>query len=442
MNVTFFCLQFKFDKARQKIYQNPTCVYDTLPRTGRTALHELCSQSVLLIDCNSYEAPEEYSDDDDDGNCQYTYLNRYHFHIKHLAQLIIETSHLLLQKSEVVSQYTSHSFERSILITEDCNGNIPLRCICQDWNSNKYMLSVLFGFCRESQSLLDSAIPTVMDLMLHEDFMQVTPLHLISHCICSFSVWKLLLDQFPVGKDNYLLSQVQDCDGETPWHWAFMNKISNRRLVMYLKTFGKEGLYSRNNIYETPLNKIVMDDFDSAQSMWDRVAMIMYVILERDEPTLPMFALAELSDMIPTKWLELGLDLYQGGLDDVDDQGRSPLHVVGMCPSRELGDHHFLALWAENPDVAQRRCHQGRLPLHYVLEAGKSKCVEVLLLEYPDQFYESDPVSGLPCFLLAIATDTLMVTDDSMACLENRLNNCYTLLRKNPDVIHRLGNLH
>jgi hypothetical protein len=302
------------------------------------------------------------------------------------------------------------------------------------------MLSLLFGFCRESQSLLDSAIPTVMDLMLHGNNMQVTSLHLISRCICSFSVWKLLLDQLPVGEDNYMLSQVQDCDEETPWHWAFINEISKRRLVMYLKTFGKEGLYRRNKIYETPLDKIVIDDFDSTQSMWDRISMIMDVLLERDSPTLPMFALAELSDMIPTEWLELGLYLYRGGLDDMDDQGRSPIHVAGMCPSRVLGDYNFFKLWEEHPPMARWRCHQGRLPLHYVLEAGKSlECVGVMLLEYPDGCNQSDPVSGLPCFLLATATNTLVVMDDSLVCSDERFNNCYRLLRENPDVIQRLS---
>ena len=164
--------------------------------------------------------------------------------------------------------------------------------------------------------------------------------------------------------------------------------------------------------------------------------MILNVILEWDDPVPPMFMLAELSTIIPHVWLELGLRFHQEGLNNVDDQGRRSLHVASMCLWCEVGDAHFWTLLHAYPAVAQRRCHQGRLPLHYVLETGKSlDCVKALIVEYPDAWEESDPVSGLPSFLLAIATDALMTTNGCLYCSKNRLNNCYFLFREDPAVI-------
>ena len=86
--------------------------------------------------------------------------------------------------------------------------------------------------------------------------------------------------------------------------------------------------------------------------------------------------------------------------------------------------------------MAGWHCHQGRLPLHYALETGKSlKYVKALLLEYPDGLNELDPVTGLPPFLLAIKNDILTVTQNSLPCSENQINNCYFLLQENPAVI-------
>ena len=442
MSVNSVLLQCKWDEARQRIRQDPLCVYEILPSTGRTALHELCRHATFMNDTYCNEDPNEYSDDN--RHCPSSYQNQHEFHTKDLAQLIIETSHtLVLQKLEVVSQYMIHPIEQSILIFKDCNGNIPLHILCQGWNVNKNIMSLLFGYCKQMHSSQDNTIPTVIELILHKNYQQCTSLHFVFQCVCSISIWKIFLDQFPIGTDHFMLSQMRDVDGETPLHWAFAAGISKRRLQLYLKTFTKEGLFSENNSFQTPLDAIVMDDFDSACSMWHRVAMILNVILEQDDPIPPMFALAELSNMVPHHWLELGLRFYREGLEDMDDQGRCPLHVAGMCPSRKLGDAHFLTLLQEYPAVAQQQCHQGRLPLHYVLETGKSlDCVQALVLEYPDVWEESDPVSGLPCFLLATATDidVVVTTDDCLSCTMNRLNNCYFLLQEDPAVVHRLSN--
>ena len=450
--VSLFCLQFQFNKARQRIDETPTCVYDTEPKTKRTALHFLCYFSNWKSPRYSDRSIDEYYDVSEySGDHDFREYNKYHGHdlkknflkrdqslfkIMGLAQLILETSHMLLQKPEVVSQYTSHSIQNSILVCKDYDGDTPLHTLFEYWNVNVNMLALLFDSCQKNTSLQDSKIPHVIELILHKNDNEETTLHSASQCICSFSAWKYLLEQFPVEKDNSML-QVRDCNGQTPLHHAFDYGISIRRLELYLNTFSKEELYIQDKDDETPLNATFncRHKFPTAQSMWSRVVMIMNVILKQDKPTRPMFALATLSDMIPRHWLELGLQFHQDGLDDMDHQGRSPLHVAGMCPSREMGDAHFLRLLQEHPAVARQHCHQGRLPLHYVLETGKSvDCVQALVLEYPNALNESDPVSGLPCFLLA-----MVVKDSSLPCSENRLSNCYFLLQDNPAMIHMLS---
>lgn len=79
-----------------------------------------------------------------------------------------------------------------------------------------------------------------------------------------------------------------------------------------------------------------------------------------------------------------------------------------MCSLRELGSAYFLRHLQDHLVVAQQQYHQGWLPLHFVMETGKSfNHVKALVLENPNELNESHPLSGLPCFLLA-----MVVKDD------------------------------
>ena len=424
------------------------CVHDTESESGCTALHILCYFSNWIYHGNSDQSIDEYSEDECNGVSDGREYDEHHrknlkenfyksnlslLNIMDLAQLIVETSHGLLQKPKMESQYKSHHIQQSILLFKDYNGDTPLHTLFRSWNTNVDMMTLLFDSCTKNP-LMGSIIPNPIMLILHKNKENKTPLHYASRCVCSFSAWKVLLDQFP--ENYYSSSRVCDSNGETPLHHALKCGISVRRLQLYLKTFTKKELYIHDKDLDTPLNAIVQSTFDSTQSMWFRMVAIMRAILEHNTPTPPMFALAALSDMIPLEWLELGLQFHKNELLDMDDQGRCPLHVAGMCPSRRRGIGNFLKFLQEQPAVAGWYCHQGRLPLHYVLETGKSlKCVKALLLEYPDGLNELDPVTGLPPFLLAIKNDILTVTQNSLPCSENQINNCYFLLRENPAMI-------
>ena len=67
-----------------------------------------------------------------------------------LAQLIITTSDMLLQKPEVVSHYTMHSIEHSILICKDCAGNTPLQTLFEYWYVDVDMMSLIFNLSKVS----------------------------------------------------------------------------------------------------------------------------------------------------------------------------------------------------------------------------------------------------------------------------------------------------
>ena len=335
------------------------CVYDTELESDCMALHFLCCVSNWIPQRNTDPSVDEYSDDDCNGMSEETGDNDYEredleenfyksnpslMNIMDLAQLIIETSHMLLQKPEVVSQYMSDCIQQSILLFKDYNGDTPLHILFQNWNANVDMMTLLFDSCTKNP-LMGSIIPNPIMLILHKNKENKTPLHYASRCVCSFSAWKVLLDQFP--ENYYSSSRVCDSNGETPLHHALKCGISIQRLQLYLKTFTKRELYIYDKDFETPLHVIVQHKFDSTQSMWFRMAAIMHAILEQDTPTPPMFALAALSDMIPLEWLELGLQFHKNELLDMDDQGRCPLHVAGMCPSRRRGIKNFIKFLQE-----------------------------------------------------------------------------------------------
>lgn len=402
-------------------------MYDTHHGSGRTALHELCRLTTFSTGF-AVEHPEYSDEENDERNDPTSEINQDQFDMIELARLIIETSHILLQQPDTLTQYIVYSFEQSILIFKDINGNIPLHTLCENWNVNYEMMNLMFSLCDPNQSSKDKNIPTVGDLISHKNYLQCTPLHHISQCVCSFSALKLLLAQCSTGKDSIL--RVRDNDGETPLHWAFSAGVSKRRLELYLAK-SKDLLYEKNNDNETPLFAIDIEDFPSARAMWQRVVLIMGVILEREYIAEPMFALAELSDLMPPSFINLGLRFYREELEDVDDHGRSPLHVAAMCPSRDLGDANFLTLLEHYPEAARHRCRKRRLPIHVALETAKSlDCVKALLAEYPEGLYEIDPVSQLPCFLLAG-----VVLEGCLPMVDNRLNSCYTLLREDPSVL-------
>jgi ankyrin repeat protein len=422
-----------FAEAWYRIDQNPTCVYDTDPGTGRTALHELCRLTSSASRHVRTDYSPEFSDDEDyPGTDQgLIAMENDHQDTIDLARLIIETSHILLQKPDSVTRYIIYSFEQSILLSKDSNGNIPLHTLCEGRRADIDMMTLMFSLCVEN-SLPDMLnIPTVIDLISHKNYRQCTPLHHISQCVCSFSALKLMLDSCPTAGE---LLHVRDEDGDTPLHWAFAAGVSTRRLELYLLK-SKELLYLKNKENETPLCALAIDDFDSARAMWQRVALIMDLILGRREAVQPMFALAELSNLMPLYLVELGLRFFREELEDADEHGRFPLHVAAMCPSRELGDANFLTLLDHFPAAVTQRCRQGRLPLHYALETGKSlDCIQVMMTAHPDGLHEVDPVSRFPCFLLA----GLLAPSDIRSMPDHRLTVCYYLLREDPSVLQGL----
>jgi ankyrin repeat protein len=289
----------------------------------------------------------------------------------------------------------------------------------------------MFSLCLENSSTdIMLNIPTVSDLVSHKNYRQCTPLHYISQCVCSFSALKFMLESCStVGE----LLHICDEDGDTPLHWAFTSGVSARRLELYLRK-SKELLYLKNNNHETPLCALEIDDFDSARDMWQRVSLLMALILGRGESVQPMFAVAELSNLMPNHLVELGLRFFREDLENSDEHGRRPLHVAAMCQSRDVGDENFLTLLDHFPAAVSQRCRRGRLPLHYALESGKSlDCIREMLTAHPDGLEEVDPVSRFPCFLLAgLSPDGICNTPD------NRLNVCYYLLREDPSPLRGL----
>ena len=102
---------------------------------------------------------------------------------------------------------------------------------------------------------------------------------------------------------------------------------------------------------------------------------------------------------------------FKDTLRQPDDQGNLPLHAAAYGQSDVVV---FRMLLNQYPQAAQKKNHQGRLPLHVAIasKAASFEAVQLLLSAYPSAVGCQDPLTGLYPFLLAAATD--MTTNDKV----------------------------
>ena len=161
--------QCKWDEARQRIYLDPTCVCRKFIQQLDVQLFLCCADTLTccILSITTILATNTLTTT---VVPQSSVGNQYKVHFQNLVQLIIETSHwFVLEIPEIVSQYKIPPKEQSILLIQDCNGNIPLHITCQSWNASQNIMSLLFEHCKETQPAQPYKIPTAIDLILHKN---------------------------------------------------------------------------------------------------------------------------------------------------------------------------------------------------------------------------------------------------------------------------------
>lgn len=109
---------------------------------------------------------------------------------------------------------------------------------------------------------------------------------------------------------------------------------------------------------------------------------------------------------VPSPLFALILQVYQDDLQRPDPMGRLPLAIACLDPvsNRSVGAFTKIHLMvAGSPEAVAHRDHCGRLPLHLALENGFiwEEGIDRLIQVAPKSVLVNDPISGLPCFLLA-----------------------------------------
>ena len=190
-----------------------------------------------------------------------------------------------------------------------------------------------------------------------------TPLHLTSH-YGLLEIAKLLLDH------GALVNTADDCNQESPLHYAVNACYDDDRLVLELLKHGADS-NAKNIAGRTPLHKAVVDE--------GKISLIK--------------TLAQ----------------YGAIIDSLDKEGYTPLHlVIWMIKQYQIEDQEYIEVIREllrigaNPNVAN---NQGDTPLHTAALCGSVTIVTELLRNGADVHAITDENQYTPLFYAVMKDD-------------------------------------